>query len=148
MTHYSSPYKAKKPRGKRWNGSLLWLWMTNPRNTLTVSSQGYNSKPVCEPSQCHTTMVAGQPASQGEVYFWVWVSFSRAVIPAPIACQHPRLLPAWNHPGSLDESSFQRQTRLPTAIVLWLSAYFSPSLSLLPASIWSAALNFIWKHTS
>lgn len=88
-------------------------------------------------------MVAGQPEPQGEVYFWIWVPLSRATVPAPIACQHPRLLPAWDHPGSLHESSFQRQTRLPTAIVLWLSAYFSPSLSLLPASISSEALNFI-----
>lgn len=137
------PLQGRETPGKRCNGSLLCLWMTNPRNSLTVSSQGYHSKPAREPSPCHTTMVAGQPAPQGEVYFWIWVSLSRAMIPAPVARQHPRLLPAWDHPGSLDESSFQRQARLPTAIVLWLSAYFSPSLSLLPASISSEALNFV-----
>lgn len=52
------PLQGRESQGKRWNGSLLCLWMTNPKNSLTVSSQGYHSKPVQDPSQCHSAMVA------------------------------------------------------------------------------------------
>lgn len=120
------PLPGRRTQGKVWVGSLLCLQMTNTRSSPAVSSQGYHWKPVPKPTQS---------VPRGEVYFWIWVSLLRATMPAPISTLSLFQLWFW------DGSSFCRQTRLPAAIVPWLSAYFCPSLSLLPVSIWSKALS-------
>lgn len=127
------PFQGWEKEGKRSKGSLLCLGMSNP---LTFISR-LSSKGSLGPSQCHTTLLP-----QGQAYFGSCVWLCKAMIPSPFPCQHPRLFLAWDHPSPLDDNSFQRQTRLPTAIVLWLSAYLSPSLFLLPLE----ALNFSWRH--
>lgn len=97
MSHCSRPYKAEKPPGIDEMGPCSACGWLTP-GALSLSSQGYHSKPAQEPSQCHTTLVAEQPVPQSKVYFRIRVLLSRAVIPAPIPCQHPRLLLAWDHP--------------------------------------------------
>lgn len=128
------PYQGTETQGKkkekRRNGSLFCLGRSNPRHPLTFIPR------VSFKGSLGTLPVPQQAGATGPALFWELCLPFQGHDPFP--CQHPRLLRARDHPSPLDDNSFQRQTRLPTAIVLWLSAYLSPSLFLLPLE----ALNF------